>query len=301
MSEGRSVRLFLVEGTPTGILTAEVVNWTGHILAAPRTRFESALKRDELKRTGVYILLGQSLQSSLPTVYVGEGDDISRRLYSHSRDETKEFWDRFVAITSKDLNLTKAHVKFLEAKLITSLMEAKKSLVQNKTEPSFDRLPEADISDMEAFLEEIQLVLPVIGVDVFRKATSTKIPPQPNEIAAEKVFIVEHKSKGISATATEVDGEFIMQAGSLGDNYETSSFAQNIKELRERLIESGRVEVTSKNKLRLLEDVAFNSPSAAAVFLFGTSRNGRYDWKVKGTNTSYGDYKDSLLSSETRV
>lgn len=242
--------------------------------------------------------MGQSINSSLPSVYVGEGDDISKRLYAHSKDEGKEFWDRFVAVTSKDMNLTKAHVKYLEGRLISLLSEARKSVLTNRTEPTFDRLPEADISDMEAFLLEIQLVLPVIGIDVFRKVVSTREPSQTEKDFKAVSFVLEHKSKGIKAAAVEVDGEFVMQTGSIGDFYETSSFSPKIKELREQLIESGRVEVLDGKKLRLTENVAFTSPSAAAVFLFGTSRNGRFDWKLKGSGKSYGDYKDALLSQK---
>ena len=150
MATGRSVRLYLAEGSPTGILTAEIVNWTGHVLSAPRTRLEVALKREELKRTGIYLLFGDEFGKDLPAVYVGEGDDVASRLYSHSRDDQKAYWERFIAVTNKDMNLTKAHVKFLEGRLITMLKEAKKCDVRNKTEPAFDKLPEADISDMES-------------------------------------------------------------------------------------------------------------------------------------------------------
>jgi hypothetical protein len=154
MATGRSVRLYLAEGSPKGILTAEIVNWTGHVLSAPRIRLDAALKQEELKRTGVYLLYGTEFGSDLPAVYVGEGDDVSARLYSHSKDEQKAFWERFIAVTSKDMNLTKAHVKFLEGRLISILKDAKKCAVRNKTEPTFDKLPEADISDMESFIEE---------------------------------------------------------------------------------------------------------------------------------------------------
>lgn len=91
MGKGRSVKLFLAEGSATGILTAEIINWTGHALAAPRTRLEAALKREELKRTGIYILYSDSFGADLPSVYVGEGDDISILLRSHSRDNGKDF------------------------------------------------------------------------------------------------------------------------------------------------------------------------------------------------------------------
>lgn len=129
MSIGRSVRIYLVDGSATGLITAEIVNWTGHLLVGPRTRLDAALKREELKRTGVYILYGDSGETELPLVYVGEGDDISKRLYSHTRDETKDYWERFIAVTSKDLNLTKAHVKYLESRLIALLKDLKKSVV----------------------------------------------------------------------------------------------------------------------------------------------------------------------------
>lgn len=295
MIKGRSVRLFLAEGTPTGVLTAEIVNWTGHVLAAPRTKLDIALKRDELRRTGIYILFGSPLNSSLPSVYVGEGDDISRRLYSHSKDENKDFWDRFIAVTNKDMNLTKAHVKYLEGRMISLLKEAKKSCVVNKTEPEFDRLPEADISDMETFLEEIQLVLPVIGVDFFRKVGGVFTAASDDPSDKNPEFFLRHTKKGINAFATEIDGEFVLRAGSIGDLNESASFNERVAEIRQQILSSGRAKSIENGCFKLVDDVAFSSPSAAAVFLFGTSRNGRSDWLMKETKQTYGDWKASQL------
>ena len=295
MGKGRSVRLYLAEGTATGILTAEIVNWTGHVLAAPRTRLEAALQRDELRRTGIYVLYGDATTGDLPEVYVGEGDDISLRLRSHSKDAEKDFWERFVAVTSKDMNLTKAHVKYLEGRLISLLLEAKKCSIRNKTEPSFDKLPEADISDMESFLEELQLVLPVIGIDVFRKP---KVAEATNNAANEKqtYFSLRHASKGIQARAIELDGEFIVMEGATGNMLEAPSFHERMKSLRDQAVESGRAVKIDNDHFKLTEDIGFSSPSAAAVFLFGTSRNGRTDWQVEGKNMNYGAFKDSQLT-----
>ncbi|RPE67432.1 uncharacterized protein DUF4357 [Pacificibacter maritimus] len=295
MAHGRSVRLFLAEGTPTGILTAEIVNWTGHVLSAPRTRLENALKRDELKKTGIYILFGTPLDSDVPKVYVGEGDDISLRLSSHSRDDDKAFWERFIAVTSKDMNLTKAHVKYLEGRLISILKDAKKSTLANKTEPSFDRLPEADISDMETFLEELQLVLPVVGVDFFRRPlTKSSIAHQPDKKDAP-TFVISHVKKGISAKAEEVDGEFVLLSGSKGDLNEAASFHEKLKSLRDQSLATGRIVKIANNGFEVTEPIGFSSPSAAAVFLFGTSRNGRTDWLIEGQAITYGDWKNGQL------
>src|SRR5690625_4186648 len=123
MSAGKSVRLFLADGTPGGLLTAEIMNWTGHVVAAPRTALAELLKRREVMRTGVYILLGEDPDSiGGQMAYIGEGDDVSKRLYQHARAEDqrgKDFWDRAIVLTSKDMNLTKAHARYLESHFLT--------------------------------------------------------------------------------------------------------------------------------------------------------------------------------------
>lgn len=300
MAAGRSVRLYLAEGSPTGILTAEIVNWTGHVLSAPRTRLEAALKRDELKRTGVYLLFGDEFGSDLPAVYVGEGDDVASRLYSHSKDDQKAFWERFIAVTNKDMNLTKAHVKFLEGRLISMLKDAKKCDVRNKTEPSFDKLPEADISDMESFLEELKIVLPVVGFDFLRRPVVTS-KEMPKTQQVEQYFTLSHLKKGIAARATEVDGEFVLLAGSTGSLNESQSFDEARQAFRHQVFETGRAVKQNQEIFKTTENIAFSSPSAAAVFLFGTSRNGRTDWLLEGKTVSYGSWKDQLMEQQNPI
>lgn len=241
----------------------------------------------------MYILYSDTFGGDLPAVYVGEGDEIASRLRSHSRDDAKDFWDRFVAITSKDMNLTKAHVKYLEARLIKILLEAKKCCLMNRTEPVFERLPEADISDMESFLDELQLILPVVGVDFLRRPKLKVLQKQEEE--TQVFFSVRNSPKGISARATEVDGEFVIIAGSTGNLNEAPSFHERIKIIRDQAMESGRIRRDNDGHFTVLEDIAFNSPSAAAVFLFGTSRNGRTDWLVEGRNVTYGSWKEMQL------
>ena len=311
---GRSVKLYLVDGTATGILTAEIMNWTGHVLAAPRTRIEDVLTRDELKRTGVYLLIGPDDQGTeLLRVYVGEGDEIGKRLYSHNKD--KDFWERFVAVTSKDMNLTKAHVRYLEGRLLAILSEAKKAVVDNKDMPQFDLLPEADISDMETFLREIQLVLPVIGVEFLRRpkvrsyrsavdsrgdptgveATTSNSPSSSDEV----IFFLENKNASINATAREEEGEFIVLSGSVGSLKEKRSLNERNKIARDQAFETGRARKINDKNFVLDQDISFTSPSAASVFLFGTSRNGRTDWIVQSVGKSYGVWKDDKIKSKT--
>jgi hypothetical protein len=109
---GKQIKLFLVDGTPGGLTTAEITNWTGHVLAARRSDLADLLGREEAQRTGVYFLLGDDESIVGDTrCYIGEADVVAERLRYHQRD--KEFWDRVVVITSKDSNITKAHGRYL--------------------------------------------------------------------------------------------------------------------------------------------------------------------------------------------
>ncbi len=36
--KGRTIRIFLADGSPNGVLTAEIMNWIGKAVVAPRAR-----------------------------------------------------------------------------------------------------------------------------------------------------------------------------------------------------------------------------------------------------------------------
>src|SRR5450759_2870687 len=51
-----TIKLFLPRGDAKSLRTAEISNWTGKAVAAPRTELEELLAREELDKSGVYIL-----------------------------------------------------------------------------------------------------------------------------------------------------------------------------------------------------------------------------------------------------
>jgi hypothetical protein len=53
VSVGRQIRIYLVDGSPGGLLTAEIMNWTGHVVGAPRSDLRTLLRRQESSRTGI--------------------------------------------------------------------------------------------------------------------------------------------------------------------------------------------------------------------------------------------------------
>lgn len=223
MALGKSVRLFLADGTPGGLITAEIMNWTGHVIVAPRSDLAVLLKRPEVGRTGIYLLLGDDPDSPGGTLaYIGEGDDVSKRLTAHARSEDgggKDFWDRAVVLTSKDMNLTKAHGRYLESRLITIAAEARRARLVNGTAPPTITLPEADRSEMEYFIDQAKIVLPVLGINVLRSTATTTHQggsgSDAGTIETSPILRVFNKKAAAYATAQEVDGEFTVRSGSL--------------------------------------------------------------------------------------
>lgn len=332
-SNGRTIRLFLADGSPTGIITAEVMNWTGHVLYAPRARIVDILRRPESNRTGIYILVGQDPDNpSQHLVYIGESDNVGARLTQHNRDENKSFWEFTCIITSKDSNLTKAHVRYLESQLIGLALKEGRARLFNGTAPDYGYLPEADIADMEYFVFQLQTLLPVLGLDYFRPT------PQFSRAAKGKAgagvqldsdksptgengsnFIDERRSLGpdqptdeghkspefqftdrlgnVRAKAVEADGQMIILQGSEAREEELPSLASNVKTFRAQLRQSGKLVPSGKTGvLRFSEDVAFSSPSAAAQAVMGTSRNGRTDWTVAQTGETYADWQEGQIA-----
>jgi hypothetical protein len=114
-----TIKLFLPHGDAKRLRVGEVSNWTGKALAAPRTELEDLLAREELESSGVYFLLGVNPDTGAPLAYIGEAEVIRERLKQH---KAKDFWNVVVVFVSKDENLTKAHIRFLENRL---LQEAK--------------------------------------------------------------------------------------------------------------------------------------------------------------------------------
>ena len=105
---GRQIKLFLVDGSPAGIITAEVVNWTGKALSAPRSRLAQLIRREEAERTGIYVLIGPDPDRVAGLkAYIGEADSVGTRLRHHEADDDKDFFDRVAFVVSKDENLTR--------------------------------------------------------------------------------------------------------------------------------------------------------------------------------------------------
>ncbi|WP_456389614.1 GIY-YIG nuclease family protein [Profundibacter sp.] len=293
MGKGRSLELYFIDGKPDGMLTAEVFNWTGHVLMTPRTRIKDALGRGEAGYTGVYILLGETENG--PQAYIGEAEDLGTRLRGHVKG--KDWWEVAVLITSTANNLHKAHVKYLESRLVEMALVTKRMPLENGNAPTRSSLSESATANMEEFLETLMMVLPAIQVDMFvNKAQHVKADENKPEATPSPEFAINSPRLGVAAVASIVDGEMIVHAGSKGRKewVGKASWDSGYKSLRDHLIEVG-ILVPDGDSALFTENFAFSSPSAAAAVVEGRAANGRIDWKLKGTNTTYTEWEAAQL------
>lgn len=248
----------------------------------------------------IYLLVGDDPDNlSRKRVYVGESDNVFERLKNHQTDKTKDFWTHTVLVISKDENLTKSHVRYLESRLVEVIGEAKRATLANGNTPLLHGLPEPDVADMEFFLTQIRMLLPVLGFSSAQPIPSpkTKLLPKgkSDEEDMEDASPLFHMSPvGTSAIAQEVDDEFIVFKGSTARKKGISSWT-SYRSLREQLVQDGKlVEDTQEDLLRFAEDVPFSSPSAAAAVVFGGNQNGRITWRTESGKT-YAKWQEEKL------
>lgn len=270
-----TLKIFLAFGDPKRLRTAELSNWTGKAVAGPRSEFDKVLAREESSSPGVYFLTGIDPDNNKPAIYIGEAERIRDRIKYHLGTD---FWNQIVFFITKDENLTKAHIRYIEGRLIETAKLAGRSVVMNN-QGSGSRLPESDREDMEVFLEKMQQVLPVLGIDAF-------VPPVSQEQRDTQRELMTCRIKDIAASGYLTPNGIVVLSGSEAVPQERDS-AKNYPSVlsqRNKLIEDGDL-VVQDGKLVFTRDVEFSSPSAAAAVIHGGNANGLTAWKNKQGKT----------------
>lgn len=264
-----TIKIFLVHGDPKRLRTAELSNWTGKAVAGPRSEFEGVISREEAEGSGIYFLSGSDPDSGKPAIYIGEAECIRDRLKAHLQ---RDFWNHVVFFVSKDENLTKSHIRYLEGKLIDQARDAGRAHLVN-SQSSGARLPESDRADLETYLEKVNQLLPVLGIELL---VPTTVKPE----AGREVEILTCEIKGLKATGQLTPNGFLVLAGSqavLAERPSAQKYPWALN-MRQKLKAEGSLVVESEF-LRFGREVEFSSPSAAAAVIHGGHANGLTAWK----------------------
>ncbi|GBQ07364.1 GIY-YIG nuclease family protein [Saccharibacter floricola] len=304
----RSLELFYIDGRPDGLLTAEIFDWTGHVLVVPRLRLKEALVRSETAHAGVYLLLGENEQGRL-RAYIGEAEELRTRLGQHARADDKQWWEKAVLVTTTNNQLHKAYGRYLEARLIEQAQKVQRALLENNTSPSVPVLREAERANMEGFLDNLFMVLPAVRVDMFienaRPAGSTlhqqPVLPQylENELTDDQLsrFELNYRKYHIRATAVLQDGNFVVEAGSEAYPQWKGDKNSSYSHRHEELSRNGVLKQDGQKAI-FVTDYVCSSTSEAAAIVKGRSAAGPTSWRLVGTHTSYKEWEAQRLEED---
>lgn len=268
MSRPYVITLLVTSGDPEGVRVVEKSNWTGRGLVFARSDLAIALEHG-LNSPGVYVLLGDDPDERFESqIYVGQGEDVGKRLKQHQGDDGKEFWTDSVVFVSGNETLNRAHISFLESSLIRLAHESKRARIVNATAPAIPKMAPVDVAVAEGFLAEMMAIFPVLGVSAFEHVT-------PVSTGARRYYLKGPDAEGEGEVRS---GGFMVMAGARARSDEVPSIGAASSRQRSRLVDEGKL-VPAGGTLRLAADTLFSSPSTAAMVLLGRTANGRIEWK----------------------
>ena len=273
---GKTVTTYLIDGAPKGTQYAFISNKICQMFVVPRSNLSYLNTQEKLQKPAFYILLGED-ESTKPQAYIGETENFKERVKDH--DSKKAFWQKALIFVSKDADMTKVDVQYLEHKAIA---EAKKAnafvLSDNKQIPKAPNLPEHQQDSMNEFFEDVKFLASFIGCNIFEIS-------QPRE---EHLFYTT--GRGCNARGYYNASGFTVLKGSTIIKDSVPSLNWKIK--RESLIKEY---TSSQNDILILDsDITFSSPSTAAIFCMGQNTNGWKQWKDKDGNTLDSVYRKQL-------
>jgi len=268
---GKTIKLFLMDADPDGRMVCELSNWNGKAYRIPRGKVKDCSDRQDLKGTSVYLLFGRAESAtSKPKAYIGEAENAYSRLVQHISE--KEFWNESVVFISKDENLNKAHIKYLEARLHEIATSAGRFELQNGNTPTKSSISESDQAEMEEFIEYIKILINTMGFKVFEPLIKVDSSSQ-----GEEYFFVKG-ARGADGRGKRTSDGFVVFAGSQVAVDTVPSFPKGFNALREELIDN-EIIVKKGDAMILVSDYLFSSPSTAAAVIMGRSANGLIEWK----------------------
>lgn len=269
----KKIEVFLMDGSANGRWACELSNWSGKAYKIPRTLVADSRDREDLGSAGVYFLVGKGDSADEKSkVYIGEAENLFERLKQHLRE--KDFWHEAIVFFSKDENLNKAKIKYMEHRFYEMALTAGRFRVENSSIPTKSKVSEADRAELEEFMFHAKMITNILGHKIFDQV----IVDEPEVSKTERVYI--KAVRGADAVGQTVADGFVVFAGSRAAKEVAPAFNKhNYKKLRDRLIEEGILK-EQDDCFQFTSDYVFSTPSAAAAIVMGRSANGLTEWKT---------------------
>lgn len=277
MARGKSLKIYMMDGTATGRWMCTLSGRTTKAYRIPRKYYKSCSDIEELKKPAVYLLLGEDEDTGREAVYIGESEDVFDRLGSHV--EKKDFWKEAIAFVSLDDHFNKAHVKYLESRLYAIASSVDRYKVMNTAKPKAPSIAIDEQDDMEDFIDNVEILTYALGHTVFESLVN------PADTTDNEFYYIE--GKNISAKMYRSAEGYVICKGSKISTATSKSTPQWTLNKRKELIADG-----SLVDNEIVRDVLCTSPSGASDLVTGNSTSGRKKWKNKD-GVTLGEILDS--------
>jgi len=221
-----------------------------------------------LTSTGVYLLFGKDNEGK-DQVYIGEAESILKRL--NQQLTQKDFWNEAIVFISKDENLNKAHIKYLENHLHDIAKSANRYKVDNSIIPTQSSISESDRAEMEEFIEYVKMLVNTLGHKVFDEKREFK-PKQKQEVFFIKAV------RGADSQGEPTSDGFVVFKNSKAAATIVNSMTPSLISYRQKLIDE-EVLVDKGEYFEFSDHYIFSSPSTVAVIVMGCNANGLTEWK----------------------
>ena len=282
-TRGKSITLFLMDGSVTGCIRYTLANWTGVAYKIPRTKLDNCLGRSDLKRSGVYFLFGTSDDTGKNVVYIGQagarkkGEGILSRIQEHKRNPKKEYWTEAVIFTTSNDSFGATEISYLENSFCNMARDAERYMVKNSNDPTPGHITEEKKSELEEFIDNSRIIMGTLGHRVFEPLFDNIDRNSQGEAKENEKQFLSFKLKPrkserqIEAFGKQTDEGFVVLKGSMISTTEKENLSLKVKEARKKaLIDENGI---------LQEDTLFHSPSFAAAFVVGRTYRGNKAWK----------------------
>lgn len=211
MSRGKTLKLFLIDGEPSGRIKCSLANWTGIAYKIPRTALDKCKNIDLLKQTGVYFLFGTD-NSDNPVVYIGQagirknGKGLLLRI--QEPHNSIDYWTEAIMFTTTNNSFGPTEISYLENRFCNMAIEAGRYSVKNGNDPNPGNITEETESELEEFIDYAKIVMGALGHKVFEPLAPIADPAdnEPN------LYLEYSKAK---ATGKRTSDGFVVFKGSV--------------------------------------------------------------------------------------
>ena len=269
MPRSKTLKLFLMDGEPSGRIKCSLANWTGIAYKIPRTALDKCKDLDILKQSGVYFLFGTD-KSDNAVVYIGQagvrknGKGLLLRV--QEAHNSIDYWTEAAMFTTTNNSFGPTEISYLENRFCNMAIEAGRYVVKNGNDPNPGNITEETESELEEFIDYAKIVMGTLGHKVFEP-----FAPSAESADIEPVLYMEY-GKGKASGKRTSDGFVVLKGSTINPAMTKSCPERTIKDRKkyEDKIDSNGI---------LTADVLLSSPSSAAGFVGGASLSGNAHWK----------------------